>query len=142
VVIEDDVEIGANVAIDRAALAVTRIGRGTKVDNLVQIAHNCIIGENCIIVSQVGISGSAKLGKRVTIGGQAAVAGHLEIGDNVSIAGRGGVTSSVPANGIYSGLPLQPHREWLRSMAVIPRLPELKKTVSDLEKRLAALENK
>jgi len=140
VIIEDDVEIGANVAIDRAALAATRIGRGSKIDNLVQIAHNCVIGENCIIVSQVGISGSTKLGSRVTLGGQVGTAGHLEIGDNVTIAGRGGVMSSVPSNGIYSGLPLQPHRDWLRTMAVIPKLPELKKAFADLEKRLTDLE--
>jgi UDP-3-O-[3-hydroxymyristoyl] glucosamine N-acyltransferase len=140
VVIEDDVEIGANVAIDRAAVAVTRIGRGSKIDNLVQIAHNTIIGENCIIVSQVGISGSTKLGNWVTMGGQSATAGHLFIGDRVSIAARGGVTASLPDAGVYAGLPLQSHREWLRSMAVVPKLPELKKTVADLEKRLAVLE--
>ena len=140
VVIEDDVEIGANTAIDRAALAATRIGRGTKIDNLVQIAHNCVTGENCVIVSQVGISGSARLGRNVTLGGQVGVAGHLEIGDRVMIAARGGVMSTVPANGIYGGTPLQPQKEWLRSTALVTKLPELKKTVLNLEKRLTQLE--
>ena len=140
VVVEDDVEIGANVVIDRAALEVTRIGRGTKIDNLVQIAHNCVIGENCMIVSQVGISGSTKLGNHVTLAGQVGVAGHLEIGDNVMIAAQSGVPGNVPAGQVMSGSPAIPHREWLKASTVFGRLPELRKTVADLEKRLAELE--
>ena len=141
VVIEDDVEIGANSVIDRAALEVTRIGRGTKIDNLVQIGHNCIIGEECMIVSQVGISGSTQLGNHVIMGGQVGVAGHVKIGDNVMIAGQSGVTGNLSANLKVSGSPAIPHREWLKSSTLVPRLPELKKTVGDLEKRVAELEN-
>ena len=142
VVLEDDVEIGANSCVDRAAIEVTRIGRGTKLDNLVQIAHNCQIGEDCMIVSQVGISGSAKIGNHVTLAGQVGVAGHLTIGDNVLVGAQSGVPSSLPANAAYSGTPAIPHREWLKSAMVVPRLPELKKTVSALEKRVAELEAK
>jgi len=140
VVLEDDVEIGANSCIDRAAIEVTRIARGTKLDNLVQIAHNCQIGEDCMIVSQVGISGSAKIGNHVTLAGQVGVAGHLTIGDNVMVGAQSGVPSSLPPNGIYSGSPTMPHREWLKSSMVLPRLPEIKKTVAALEKRVAELE--
>ena len=142
VVLEDDVEIGANSCIDRAAIEVTLIRRGTKLDNLVQIAHNCQIGEDCMIVSQVGISGSAKIGNHVTLAGQVGVAGHLTIGDNVLVGAQSGVPSSLPANAAYSGTPTMPHREWLKSAMVVPRLPELKKTVSALEKRVAELELK
>ncbi|HIJ80129.1 MAG TPA: UDP-3-O-(3-hydroxymyristoyl)glucosamine N-acyltransferase [Desulfuromonadales bacterium] len=140
VVLEDDVEVGANSTIDRAALEMTLVKRGTKIDNLVQIAHNCQIGEDCMIVSQVGISGSAKIGNHVTLAGQVGVAGHLTIGDNVMIGAQSGVPSSIPANGGYSGSPVMPHKEWLRAMAVVPRLPELKKQLSSLEKRIAELE--
>lgn len=140
VILEDDVEIGANCAIDRAALEVTRIGRGTKIDNLAQIAHNCIIGENCMIVSQVGISGSTKLGNRVTLAGQVGVVGHLTIGDNTIIGAKSGVAGNVPANSRLSGIPVYEHRDWLRNSAIIPKLPELRKTVSALEKRIAELE--
>jgi len=140
VVLEDDVEIGANTCIDRAAIDVTRISRGTKLDNLVQIAHNCQIGEDCMIVSQVGISGSAKIGNHVTLAGQVGVAGHLTIGDNVLVGAQSGVPSSLPANAAYSGTPTMPHKEWLKSAMVVPRLPELKKTISALEKRVAELE--
>jgi len=142
VVLEDDVEIGANTCIDRAAIEETRIRRGTKLDNLVQIAHNCQIGEDCMIVSQVGISGSAKIGNHVTLAGQVGVAGHLTIGDNVLVGAQSGVPSSLPPNAAYSGSPTMPHREWLKSAMVVPRLPELKKTVSALEKRVAELEAK
>jgi UDP-3-O-[3-hydroxymyristoyl] glucosamine N-acyltransferase len=140
VVLEDDVEIGANTCIDRAALEVTLIKRGTKLDNLVQIAHNCIIGEDCMIVSQVGISGSTKIGNHVTLAGQVGVAGHLTIGDNVLVGAQSGVPGSLAANAGYSGTPVMPHKDWLKSMAVVPRLPELKKTINALEKRIAELE--
>ena len=142
VVLEDDVEIGANCTIDRAALEVTLIRRGTKIDNLVQIAHNCQIGEDCMIVSQVGISGSTKLGNHVTLGGQVGIAGHLTIGDNVMVGAQSGVPGSLNANAVYSGTPTMPHKEWLRAMAVVPRLPELKKSLSTLEKRIAELESR
>jgi UDP-3-O-[3-hydroxymyristoyl] glucosamine N-acyltransferase len=142
VVLEDDVEIGANSCVDRAAIEVTRISRGTKLDNLVQIAHNCQIGEDCMIVSQVGISGSTRIGNHVTLAGQVGVAGHLTIGDNVLVGAQSGVPSSLPANAAYSGSPTMPHKEWLKSAMVVPRLPEMKKTVSALEKRVAELEAK
>jgi UDP-3-O-[3-hydroxymyristoyl] glucosamine N-acyltransferase len=142
VVIEDDVEIGANAAIDRAALDVTLIRRGTKIDNLVQIAHNCIIGENCMIMSQVGISGSTRLGEHVTLTGQVGVAGHLEIGANTMVGAKSGIPGNLPANGMYSGIPAIPHREWLRAMGTVPKLPDMRKTVNALEKRVQELEEK
>ena len=140
VVLEDDVEIGANACVDRAALDVTLIKRGTKLDNLVQIAHNCQIGEDCMIVSQVGISGSTKIGNHVTLAGQVGVAGHLSIGDNVIVGAQSGVPGSLPANAGYSGTPALPHKNWLKSMAVVANLPALRKSVGALEKRIADLE--
>jgi UDP-3-O-[3-hydroxymyristoyl] glucosamine N-acyltransferase len=142
VVLEDDVEIGANSCIDRAAIEETRICRGTKLDNLVQIAHNCHVGEDCMIVSQVGISGSTRIGNHVTLAGQVGVAGHLTIGDNVLVGAQSGVPSSLAANAAYSGTPTMPHKEWLKSAMVVPRLPEMKRSVSALEKRVAELEQK
>ncbi len=142
VVLEDDVEIGANSCIDRAALEVTLVKRGTKVDNLVQIAHNCQIGEDTMLCSQVGISGSARIGNHVTLTGQVGVAGHLTIGDNVMVGAKSGVPSSLEANAGYSGIPALPHKQWLRSMAVVAALPDLKKSVSALEKKIAELESK
>jgi UDP-3-O-[3-hydroxymyristoyl] glucosamine N-acyltransferase len=140
VVLEDDVEIGANTVIDRAALEVTRIGRGTKIDNLVQVAHNCTIGENCMIVSQVGISGSTKVGNHVTIGGQVGVAGHIQIGDNVMIGAKSGIPGNIAAGQIVSGIPAIPHRDWLKASGIFARLPEMRKTLNALEKRIAELE--
>lgn len=141
VVLEDDVEIGANTCIDRAALEVTLVKRGTKLDNLVQVAHNCVIGEDCMIVSQVGISGSARIGNHVTLGGQVGVAGHLTIGDNAMIGAQSGIPGAIPPGSVYSGSPAIPHKQWLKSMAVVANLPDLKKTVSSLEKRIAELES-
>lgn len=140
VMIEDDVEIGSNTVIDRAALEVTLIRRGTKIDNLVQIAHNCVIGENGMICSQVGISGSTKVGSHVTMGGQVGVAGHIQIGDNVMVGAKSGVPGNIPANQIISGIPAIPHREWLKASGIFPRLPEYRKTLGALEKRVAELE--
>ena len=140
VVLEDDVEIGANTCIDRAALETTLIRRGTKLDNLVQVAHNCQIGEDCMIVSQVGISGSTRIGNHVTLAGQVGVAGHLTIGDNVIVGAQSGVPGSLPANAGYSGTPVLPHKDWLKSMAVVANLPDMRRTVAALEKRIAGLE--
>ena len=140
VVIEDDVEIGANTTIDRAALGATIIGRGTKIDNLVQIAHNCLVGEHCIIVSQVGVSGSTKLGYFVTLGGQVGVAGHLEIGARAMVGAKSGVHNSIPAGQVFSGIPALPHKQWLRTAMALPKVPELRKTVMDLERRIKELE--
>lgn len=140
VVLEDDVEIGANTTVDRAALEATLIKRGTKLDNLVQVAHNCVLGEDCMIVSLVGIAGSSKIGNHVTLAGQVGVTGHISIGDNVIVAAQSGVTNSLEGNAYYSGSPAMPHKEWLRMMGVKPKLPEMRKRITELEKKLAALE--
>jgi UDP-3-O-[3-hydroxymyristoyl] glucosamine N-acyltransferase len=123
--IGDDVEIGANVTIDRGTLDVTRIGKGTKIDNLVQIGHNVQIGEHSLLVAQVGISGSTHIGNRVTLAGQTGVAGHLQIGDDVIAAGKSGITKNIPAGLKVSGFPAQDHREELRLQAALRRVPEL-----------------
>jgi UDP-3-O-[3-hydroxymyristoyl] glucosamine N-acyltransferase len=140
VIIEDDVEIGANVTVDRAALETTRIGRGTKIDNHVQVAHNCQIGENCIIVAQAGIAGSTRLGNHVLIGGQAAIADHLTIGDNAQISGQSGVFNSVESGAVMSGTPAIPHKSRLKAAAVYPLLPEMRKTISKLGNRMTKVE--
>ena len=140
VIIEDDVEIGANTTIDRAALGATVIRRGAKIDNLVQIAHNCVIGAHSVIVSQVGISGSTKLGEFVTLGGQVGVAGHLEIGDRVMVGAKSGIHNDIPAGQVYSGYPAMPHKQWLKASMIVPRIPEMRRTIMDLEKRLKELE--
>jgi UDP-3-O-[3-hydroxymyristoyl] glucosamine N-acyltransferase len=140
--IDDDVEIQANTTIDRGTLGKTWIQRGAKIDNLVQIAHNVVIGENSIVVAQVGISGSTRLGKRVIIGGQAGLVGHIHVGDNVMIAARAGINKDIPASRIMSGAPAIPHAEWLRLNAHILRLPEMHKTVQELRKKIEELEKK
>lgn len=138
--IDDDVEVGANTTIDRGTLDKTWIQKGVKIDNLVQIAHNVVIGEKAIIVSQVGISGSTKIGRSVIIGGQAGLVGHINIGDGAMIAARAGVHEDVPSGQIVSGTPHMPHREWLRMVAVLPKLPQMRKTVISLTKRIEELE--
>jgi UDP-3-O-[3-hydroxymyristoyl] glucosamine N-acyltransferase len=140
VTIEDDVELGANVTIDRATLGRTVIKRGTKIDNLVQIAHNVSVGEDSIIVAQVGVAGSTTIGRHVMIGGQAGLADHLTIGDQAMIAARAGVNRSVEGNQIVSGAPVMPHETWMKAQAVIPRLPELRQLVRDLVHRVERLE--
>lgn len=140
VVIEDDVEIGANCTIDRGALGETRICRGVKIDNLVQVAHNVIVGENTILVAQVGISGSTRVGKNVVLAGQVGVVGHIEIGDRVRVGAQSGVANSIPAGQTVSGSPTRPQAEWLRLMAILPKLPKLYKTIKKLETRITALE--
>lgn len=142
VVIEDDVEIGANVTIDRARFGKTVVGKGTKIDNLVQIAHNVTIGENSIIVSQSGISGSATLGKGVIVAGQAGIVGHVEIGDRTIIAAQAGVSRSLGKDLIVGGAPVKPLGVWKRTTACIQRLPDLFKSISGLKKRLEAIEEK
>lgn len=138
--IDDDVEVGANTAIDRGAFGKTWIMRGVKIDNLVQVAHNVVIGEDCIIVAQAGIAGSSRLGCNVMLGGQVAIVDHLTIGDNTMIAGQSGVTSDIPGNTVVSGTPAIPHKEWLRSSVTFPRLPEMKKQIKELGERVDELE--
>jgi len=139
VIIEDDVELGANVTVDRAALGNTVVGAGTKVDNLVQIGHNVVIGPDSILVAQVGISGSAKIGRHVTLAGQVGVAGHLTIGDNVMVGGKSGVTKDIPAGENISGFPPLPHKAWLKAQATFPHLPEMRERIKALEKEVEAL---
>ena len=142
VVIDDDVEIGANVTIDRATFGRTHIKQGTKIDNQVQIAHNVTVGEHGIIVAQVGIAGSTSIGKHVMIGGQAGLIDHLTIGDHARIAAGAGIQKNVEPGGTMSGRPAKQHKAFLRAHALMYHLPELYQRVSKLEKRLAAMENK
>jgi UDP-3-O-[3-hydroxymyristoyl] glucosamine N-acyltransferase len=141
VVIEDDVEIGANATIDRAALDVTRIGRGSKVDNLVQIGHNCLIGRHCIIVGQAGLSGSCVLGDYATIAGQAGLAGHLTVGSRAVVGAQAGVTKDIPEGQYVLGSPaIEDFRRAKRALSLIESLPEFKKAIAAHEQRLARLE--
>jgi len=142
VVIEDDVDIGANVTIDRARFDKTIIGKGTKIDNLVQIAHNVIIGNNSIIVAQVGISGSTEIGQNVILAGQAGVVGHITIGDNVIVAAQAGVTKSIPSNTKVSGYPAKSHDKAKRVNACLQKLPDLYKRIDKLETKIKELESK
>lgn len=134
--IGDDVEVGANTTIDRAALGVTRVSRGTKLDNLVQVGHNVVIGEDTVIAAQTGISGSCRIGRRVMIGGQAGLAGHIEVGDGVLLGAKSGVPGSLDASKsrAWSGIPAMPHRTWLRLAGLLPKLPELFRRVRRLER--------
>ncbi len=137
VIIRDDVEIGANVTIDRGALGPTVIGKGTKIDNLVQIAHNVEIGEHCLLLGQVGIAGSTKLGNYVILAGQVGLAGHLKIGNGVIIAAQSGVMHNIPDGEKWFGYPALPDKEFKREVIALRRLPELLKRVGELEKQLA-----
>jgi len=139
VVLEDDVEIGALTAVDRAALAETRIGRGTKIDNLVQVGHSVTIGEHSVLAAQVGIAGSAKVGRRVTLAGQVGVAGHLTLGDGVIATAQSGIPGSVAPGNMVSGSPASDNRSWLKVSAASHRLPELLKRVRAIERQLEKL---
>lgn len=141
VIIGDDVEIGANVSIDRATTGNTFIGKGTKIDNLVQIAHNVRIGENSIIVSQVGIAGSTEIGSYVVLGGQVGVADHAKIDDGVMVGAQSGVFGHLE-KGIHSGSPTIPHRDWLKSVSLFAKLPELHKRIKELEEKIKVLERR
>jgi UDP-3-O-[3-hydroxymyristoyl] glucosamine N-acyltransferase len=129
VVIEDEVEIQANCCIDRGSLGETRIGRGTKIDNLVHIAHNCVVGENSMLCSQVGLAGSTELGKNVILAGQVGVAGHCKIGDDVIVTAQSGTHGDIGAGKMISGSPAFDHKQWRRSVAIFSRLPELARAV-------------
>jgi UDP-3-O-[3-hydroxymyristoyl] glucosamine N-acyltransferase len=141
--IDDDVEIGANNTIDRGTFGKTYIGRGVKTDNLVHVAHNVSVGDNTVLVAQVGISGSVTIGKNAILAGQAGVAGHLTIGDGATVGPKTGVGKPVPDGQIVSaGIPEMPHRLWLRVVRMIPKLPEFGKRLAKLEKKLKRLEGK
>jgi len=135
VVIEDDVEIGANVTIDRATTGETRIGAGTKIDNLVHIAHNVQIGKNCLIVAQVGISGSTKIGNQVILAGQVGIIGHLHIGDNAVIAAQSGIMNDVKPGAMLFGSPARPHKEAIKLQAIYSKLPEIYDVIKKLKKK-------
>ena len=138
VVIEDDVEIGAATTIDRASVGESRIGRGSKIDNLVQIGHSCTVGEDSLLCAQVGLAGSSHIGSRVILAGQAGVAGHLTIGDDVVLTAKSATSHDIPAGKVISGIPAFDNRDWLRATAAFRRLGEIARTVRELEKRFKA----
>jgi len=139
VVVEDDVEIGALTAIDRAALGETRVGRGTKLDNLVQVGHSVTIGEDTVLAGQAGIAGSTRVGSRVTLAGQVGVAGHLTIGDDVIATAQTGIPGSLEKGAVVSGYPAIENRAWLKSSALFARLPELQRRLRELERKVESL---
>jgi len=138
--IDDDVEIGACNTIDRATFGRTWIKRGVKTDNLVHIAHNVVVGEDTVLVAQVGISGSVTIGDHAILAGQAGVAQHLTIGNRVTVGGQSGVGKSIPDGEIVSGSPSMPHRLWLKTSNIITKLPDMKKKIRELERRIEELE--
>jgi UDP-3-O-[3-hydroxymyristoyl] glucosamine N-acyltransferase len=141
-VIEDDVEVGANAAIDRPAVGETRIGAGTKIDNLVQIAHGVTVGRHVLLAAQVGVAGSSTIEDGVTLAGQVGVAGHITIGKGSIATAQTGIPNSLDPASFVSGYPAIPNREWLKASAVFRKLPELRKSLADLERRLAELEGR
>jgi len=140
VVLEDDVEIGANTAVDRPAIGETRIQAGAKIDNLVQIGHGVNVGRNALLAAQVGIAGSTAIGDDVTLAGQVGVAGHVTIGKGASAIGQSGITNSVPDKAFVSGYPAIDNKDWLKASVIFKKLPELRKKVADLEQRMLELE--
>lgn len=142
VVIEDDVEVGANSTIDRPAVGETRIGAGSKIDNLVQVAHGVTVGRNVLLAAQVGIAGSTTIEDSVTLAGQVGVAGHLTLGKGVIATAQTGIPNSVEAGAFISGYPAIPNREWLKASAVFRKLPEYRKLLADMERRIAELEGR
>jgi UDP-3-O-[3-hydroxymyristoyl] glucosamine N-acyltransferase len=140
VVIGDDVEIGAGTTIDRASVGESRIGRGTKIDNLVQIGHSCTVGEDTLLCAQVGLAGSSHIGDRVVLAGQAGVAGHLTIGDDAVLTAKSATSHDVPSGKVISGIPAFDNRDWLRSTAAFRRLGEMQRTLRELQQRLLELE--
>lgn len=139
VVIEDDVEIGAGATIDRASVGETRIARGAKIDNLVQIGHSCTVGEDALLCAQVGLAGSSHVGRRVILAGQVGVAGHLKIGDDVVITAKSATSHDVPPGKVLSGIPAFDNRDWLRATAVFRRLGDLARTIRQLEEKVRSL---
>lgn len=139
VVLEDEVEIGANSTIDRARFSETRIGEGTKIDNLVQVGHNVITGKHCLMVAMVGVAGSSKLGNHVTLAARAGVTGHVELGDNVVIAGMSGVAKSITQPGVYMGKPARPMKKEMKAMAAVARLPKVLRELKALQREVEEL---
>lgn len=135
----NDVEIGCNVAIDRATTGSTAVADGTKIDNLVHIGHNCVLGENCLVVAQTGLAGSTIVGHNVTFAGQVGSKGHIKVGSNSVMAARSGLIGDVPENSFYAGFPARPHKEWLKTKAYQAKIPDLIKEVKALKKRLGEL---
>ena len=142
VIIEDDVEIGAGTTIDRASVGESRIGRGSKIDNLVQIGHSCTVGEDSLLCAQVGLAGSSHIGSRVILAGQAGVAGHLKIGDDVVLTAKSATSHDIPAGKVISGIPAFDNRDWLRSTAAFRRLGDIQRTVRELERRMKDTDSK
>ncbi len=140
VIIEDDVEIGAGTTIDRGTIGATIIKRGAKIDNLVQIGHASVVGEDTLLCSQVGLAGSSKIGNNVILSGQVGVAGHLTVGNNVIATAQTGIPSSVPDNQVISGYPAIANREWLKASVIFTRLPKLQKEIRELKKQLHKLQ--
>lgn len=139
VVLEDEVEIGSNTCIDRATAGSTVVGAGTKIDNLVHLGHNDVLGKNCLVVAQVGISGSVTAGDSVVFGGQVGTVGHIKIGNNCQFAARTGITNNVPDNSFCAGFPAQAYKEWLKQEANVRKVGDLVKKVKELEKQIAEL---
>jgi len=142
VIVEDDVEIGALTAVDRASLGETRIGRGTKIDNLVQIGHSVVIGHDTVIAGQVGIAGSTRIGNRVTLAGQVGVVGHLTISDDVIVTAQSGIPGSLEPGTIVSGSPAFENRAWLKAVAVFQKLPDFARRLRELTRRVDDLEKR
>jgi UDP-3-O-[3-hydroxymyristoyl] glucosamine N-acyltransferase len=140
--IDDDVEIGANVTVDRGTFGKTHIMKGTKIDNLVHLGHNVKIGENSLVVAQVGIAGSASLGKNVVLGGQVAVKGHIHLDDGVMVAAKSGVHSNVPKGSIVSGIPAIPHKDWLKASIIFAKLPKIYSELRDMRGKIAKMYEK
>ena len=140
--IDDDVEIGSNVSIDRGTFGKTHIMQGTKMDNLIQIGHNVKIGENSLIVAQVAIAGSSSLGKNVILGGQVAIKGHIHLDDGVMVAGKSGVHSNLPKGAIVSGIPAIPHKDWLKATVIFAKLPKIYAELRDMRKKIIKMYEK
>jgi UDP-3-O-[3-hydroxymyristoyl] glucosamine N-acyltransferase len=140
VVLEDDVEVGANTTVDRGTLGETRIGEGSKIDNLVMIAHGVSVGRGTLLAAQAGIAGSTRVGDRTVWAGQSGAAGHLEIADGTVVAAKSAVLQSVPEGNFVAGIPAVDHRRWKRTQALLGRLPEMRREIRELKARLAALE--
>jgi UDP-3-O-[3-hydroxymyristoyl] glucosamine N-acyltransferase len=141
VVIEDDVEIGAATTVDRASVGESRIGRGSKLDNLVQVGHSCTIGEDTLLCAQVGLAGSSHIGSRVILAGQAGVAGHLTIGDDVVLTAKSATSHDIPAGKVISGIPAFDNKDWLRSTAAFRRLGDIQRTVRELQRKIQTADN-